>query len=224
MPAGNAAVPAPLRATFVGAPPSMVNATLPVGTPAPGATAATVAVNVTLWPNVDGDTGTAASVVVVFALLTVIWTVLLGCPGPVSFDVMAVVWFGPCVPPCTPAITTENVHEPFAGSVPPVREMAAFVNGGSLRTGVIVPAPHEPVTCVDCNRTITTSVSVNDIPVSGIAFGLFTVKLSVLVWPTTIVFGVIDFVMVGGDATVTLALAAVPLPPFVDVGTVVFTV
>jgi hypothetical protein len=46
------------------------NVTVPVGVPAPGETAATVAVNVTLWPNTDGFREDAR-LVVVFALLTV---------------------------------------------------------------------------------------------------------------------------------------------------------
>lgn len=51
--------------------PSTVNATVPLGAPAPGAAAATVAVNVTDRPNVDEPDGLAVSVVVVDALLTV---------------------------------------------------------------------------------------------------------------------------------------------------------
>jgi hypothetical protein len=44
--------------------------TVPVGVPLPGATTATVAVNVTVWPKCDGF-GEEVSVVVVAALLTV---------------------------------------------------------------------------------------------------------------------------------------------------------
>ena len=54
--------------------PSIVNVTVPVGVPAPGATAATVAVNVTDWPDTEGLTEDA-TVVVVSALLTV-WVTL----------------------------------------------------------------------------------------------------------------------------------------------------
>ena len=46
------------------------NVTVPDGLPAPGATATTVAVNVTLCPNTDGF-GAEATLVVVLALLTV---------------------------------------------------------------------------------------------------------------------------------------------------------
>ncbi len=48
---------------------------MPVGVPAPGATAATVAVNVTCSPMTDGF-GEAVTIVVVLALLTVSWNVL----------------------------------------------------------------------------------------------------------------------------------------------------
>src|SRR2546422_425197 len=66
---------APLVATpptnATGAPksaPSILNCTGPVGVPAPGATALTVAVNVTGWPNNDGftDEFTAAVVSALF--------------------------------------------------------------------------------------------------------------------------------------------------------------
>jgi hypothetical protein len=44
--------------------------TVPVGVPDPGATALTVAVNVTAWPNTDGS-AEEISLVVLVALLTV---------------------------------------------------------------------------------------------------------------------------------------------------------
>ena len=46
-----------------------LNTTEPVGVPAPGATAATVAVKVTLWPKLEGF-GEAVRAVVVDALFT----------------------------------------------------------------------------------------------------------------------------------------------------------
>ena len=51
--------------------PSTLNATVPVGVPAPGGTGATVAVNVTAWPKVCEPAGLALSVVVVASLFTV---------------------------------------------------------------------------------------------------------------------------------------------------------
>ena len=46
-----------------------VKVTVPLGVPAPGATAATVAVKVTAWPNTDG-LGVELTVVLLEALLT----------------------------------------------------------------------------------------------------------------------------------------------------------
>ena len=48
----------------------MVKITVPVGVPAPGATALTVAVKVTVWPDTEGF-NEELTVVVVLALLTV---------------------------------------------------------------------------------------------------------------------------------------------------------
>ena len=62
------AVP-PERVPVSVGPPLMTKVTVPVGVPAPGATGATVAVNVTGWPNADGS-GDEVTVVVVEALLT----------------------------------------------------------------------------------------------------------------------------------------------------------
>ncbi len=67
-------VPVPM-----GLPPSR-NVTVPVGVPAPGATAETVAVKVTDWPKTDGWTD-EVTVVAVFALLTT-------CGLPVSDPVL----------------------------------------------------------------------------------------------------------------------------------------
>ena len=59
-----------LSATGVWGVPSIVNVTVPLVVPAPGATAATVAVNVTDWPNTEG-LAEEVTTVVVSALLTV---------------------------------------------------------------------------------------------------------------------------------------------------------
>ena len=70
------------------------NCTVPVGVPLPGATAATVAVNVTLCPNTDGF-AEDANVVVVFALFTVCEVVpklVLKLPSPAY---VAVIVFDP---------------------------------------------------------------------------------------------------------------------------------
>src|SRR5215831_9786716 len=58
LPAGRALVASvalpPLRLLEPIEEPPSLNVTVPVGVPAPGATALTVAVNVTVWPNTDG--------------------------------------------------------------------------------------------------------------------------------------------------------------------------
>ena len=107
--------------------------------------------------------------------------------------------------------------------MPPERETVEFVAGGLLTVAVIVPVPHVPVTAFDCSLRFAGIVSLNATPLRAIVFGLFTVKLNVLVWPTTIVDGVTDFVTVGGDATVRFAVAVWPVPPLVlDTVPVVF--
>ena len=64
------AVP-PLRLTGLPkAEPSMENCTVPVGVPAPGATALTVAVKLTDWPKTEGLTEEATVVVVLAGLTT----------------------------------------------------------------------------------------------------------------------------------------------------------
>jgi len=127
------------------------------------------------------------------------------------------------VPPCRPSTTTENVHEPPAASVPPVRLTVELVTDGLFTTAVIVPLPHVPVTVVDCSLTLLGIESENATPVSGMLLGLLTVKLSVDVCPAAMVDGVNDFVTVGGPTTLSVADAGTPVPPLVDVGAVVFT-
>jgi hypothetical protein len=75
-PRGSAAVVSVATPSLRSAMPSEVepllkNSTLPVGVPAPGLTAATVADSDTCWPRVDGSGVTVVSVVDVLACLTV---------------------------------------------------------------------------------------------------------------------------------------------------------
>ena len=65
----------PLRVPVPNVAAPSLNVTVPVGVPAPGATAATVAVNVTDWPNTEG-LADEVSEVVVLAMVTVCETVL----------------------------------------------------------------------------------------------------------------------------------------------------
>ena len=70
----------------IGLPPSR-NVTVPVGVPAPGATAETVAVNVTDWPNTEGFCD-EVTVVAVLALFTT-------CGLPVSDPVLLLKFVSP---------------------------------------------------------------------------------------------------------------------------------
>jgi len=63
-----------------------------------------------------------------------------------------------------PTTVTENVHDAEAASVAPER---LTVEGGPI-TGVMVPAPHEPVTVVELNCRPAGKVSLNATPVNGV--------------------------------------------------------
>ncbi|MDT0459518.1 hypothetical protein RM550_28025, partial [Streptomyces sp. DSM 41527] len=76
--------------------------TVPVGVPAPGATAATVAVKVTDWPTTDGS-GADVTVVVVDAWLTVWVSVPLEPVKPASPLYVAVTV---CVPADSALVVT----------------------------------------------------------------------------------------------------------------------
>src|SRR5262249_36198678 len=60
----NVATPEPFTALVATSEPSIVNTTEPVGVPDPGATATTVALNVTLWPTTEGFAGEVTLVIV----------------------------------------------------------------------------------------------------------------------------------------------------------------
>ena len=64
------ACPAPFNVAVTGEAPAIVNVTVPVGAPEAGATRATMAVNVTVWP-VTAGFGEGVMPVVVAPLLTV---------------------------------------------------------------------------------------------------------------------------------------------------------
>ena len=66
----NAAFAEPSNATVASVVAPSLNTTLPVGVPVPGATADTDAVNVTGWPNTDGDPDDEMAVAVSISLAT----------------------------------------------------------------------------------------------------------------------------------------------------------
>jgi hypothetical protein len=114
--------------------------------------------------------------------------------GPLSFELIGpVVLF--CTPGAMPVTLTENMQEPFAASVSPER----------LMTFVPAVAVIDPVQVVlkplGVDTTSPTgSVSLNEIPVSGVPFEFMRVKLR-LVFPFT---GIVDapnaFLIVGGGS------------------------
>src|SRR5205823_1863225 len=93
--------------------------TVPVGVPDPGASAATVAVKVTAWPNTDG----LAEEITVLVLLTwlTVWVMAADMllPKLVSPPYTAVIGWAP-----TGKLTVVNVARPMALSVPVPRLMA----------------------------------------------------------------------------------------------------
>ena len=136
-------------------------------------------------------------------------------PGPPSVEVTCTELF--LTPAVVPVTSTEKLHvEPGAGdavNVPPDKLMVPLP-----AVAVIVPLPHDPVTF---GGVATTSpegkVSVNATPLNATpVFGLLMLKLSVLLAFNTMLVGLNDLVMLGGEATVRLALAVFPVPPLVE--------
>src|SRR4051794_35134866 len=144
--------------------------------------------------------------------ITVMLAVLLVAPAPLSFDEIGpVVLF--CTPACTPVTFRLMVHEPFAARVPPVRLMEP-----DPAAAVVVP----PQLLVNPFGVATTrpagSVSLKATPVSGIdAFGFEMLKVSEVEPFSRMLAAPKAFVIVGGVATVKLAVAVLPVPPLVEV-------
>src|ERR1043166_6208509 len=144
--------------------------------------------------------------------ITVMLAVLLVAPAPLSFDEIGpVVLF--CTPACTPVTFRLIVHEPFAASDPPVRLIEP-----DPAAAVVVP----PQLLVRPFGVATTrpagSVSLKVTPVSPIdAFGLLMLKVSDVLAFSRMLAAPKAFVIVGGVATVRLAVAVLPVPPLVEV-------
>jgi hypothetical protein len=84
---------------------------------------------------------------------------------------------------------------------------------------VIVPPPQFPLSPFGVATTRPEGkLSVNATPVSepALAIGLVIVKLSEVEPFRGIVAAPNDFAIVGGDATLRLAVAVLPVPPFVE--------
>jgi hypothetical protein len=116
-----------------------------------------------------------------------------------------------------PVTFTENVHDdPAAGdavSVPPERLMLPLP-----AVAVIVPPPQEPVTFgVAATTRPAGKLSVKPTPLRELkVFGLVIVKLMLVVPLSGIVLAPNDLAILGGETTVRLAEAVLPVPPLVE--------
>ena len=151
------------------------------------------------------------TVIVWLAWFTVKGAVLLVVPGPLSVAVM-----GPVVlvtGPVAVAVTfTEMAHEPEAAMVPALRLTVPVP-----AVAVVVPL-HVLLRPFDVETTRPEgSKSEKAMPLRLIVFGLLMVKLRLVLALNAI--GVVPnaLVMVGGLATVMIAEAVLPVPPFVEV-------
>ena len=142
-------------------------------------------------------------------------------PPSVDLTVLVVLTWAPALIPVT---LTEKVHDPLEARVPPDKLTVEGDPGGLLIVAVMVPLPHEPVTVVDANFTPPGNVSVNATPLSAtLLLGFCSVKLNVLLPFSGMLLGLNDLAIVGGLATVRVAVAAAPLPPSVElIGPVLF--
>jgi hypothetical protein len=144
--------------------------------------------------------------------ITVMLAVLLVAPAPLSVDEI-----GPVVLFCTPAEMPVTfrliVHEAFAASEPPVRLIEPDPAAAVTVPLQVVVSPFGVATCKPAG-----SVSLKAMPVSASdVFGLLSVKVSEVFAPTRMLAAPKALVIVGGVATVKLAVAVLPVPPFVDV-------
>src|ERR1700676_868801 len=130
-------------------------------------------------------------------------------PGPPSLEVtVTALIFAPALIANT---LTEKVQEEPGVSVPPARVMVLLSIGAET-----VPVPQVP-TGAAFTKTPFGRVSVNATPVSGtVVFGLVMTKVRVLAVFTGMLAGLKDLTMLGGAATVRLAVAVLPEPPLVE--------
>src|SRR5207244_4218516 len=123
--------------------------TVPVGVPAPGAVAVTVAVNVTLWPNTDGFADDVSAVLVLAWLTTCDTAELVLVVKFVSPAYTAVML-------CVPTLRADVAHVacalPFNACAPqPVIELAPSLK---FTLPVGVPAPGRLAVTVAVNVTL----------------------------------------------------------------------
>lgn len=117
-------------------------------------------------------------------------------------------------PPVVGVTFTLKVHEAELARVAPDK-----LTEPEPAAAVMVPPPQVPVsplgveTTRPAGRESVNATPVNELPV----FGLLMVKLSVLVPFNGTAVGLNDFVICGACATLKLAEAVLPVPPFVEV-------
>jgi len=150
-------------------------------------------------------------VVVVLAVIVMLAEAVPPAPVSVEVTLPVVLFFTPVVVPVT---STEKVQLPLAAIVPPLSDMLL-----EPATAVIVPLPQLPVSPFGVATTKPAGrESLNATPVSpSPLLGLVTVKLSDVVAFTGIEATPNVLLIVGAEATVMLADAVLPVPPFVDV-------
>src|SRR5579871_888525 len=191
-------------------PPSK-NVTVPVCVPAPGATAETVAVNVTNCPNTEEFCDELTNVVVL-AFTTVTSAVeVLPVPALVSLTV-TLLFAAPTAVPCTVRATVQVApgarlapnndadEEPLAAAAVPLHVLFRLLGAATIR----VPG-------------VAGKASVNLVPVSvRFWLRLVTVKVRLVVAPKGIVALPKALAICGGRMIVRLAEAVLPLPASVE--------
>jgi hypothetical protein len=168
----NVATPAPFNGPVPSTVAPSLNVTVPVGAPLPGATAATVAVNVTDWPNTDG-LAEDVSVVTLEALLTTCDTageVLVAKLPSVAYTAVTL-----CGLPATDSAVVLKVATPEPFRVPGPNVVAPSLN---VTVPVGVPAPGA--------TAVTVAVKVTDWPNTD-GFGDAVSAVAVLAAPTVCV-------------------------------------
>ena len=152
---------------------------------------------------VIGEIGTEGTATVTLALA------VFPVPPSVAVTLPVVLFLAPAVVPVT---LTDTVQLALAASVPADR-----LTEEEPATAVGVPPQVLFKFGVAATTNPAGSVSVNATPVRPIVFGFCTVKVSDVVPFSGMLVAPNASLMIGGDATVRLALAVFPVPPFVDV-------
>src|SRR5271165_5264009 len=114
------------------------------------------------------------------------------------------------LPPAMPVTLTENVHEPLAGIVPPMR-----LTEDAPAAAATIPAPHVPISPLGVAIANPLGmVSVKATPVSpAVALGLLIVNVSVVFAARDRFAAPNNFTITGGASTATFAvLLGAPAP------------